>query len=161
MEKRTQLITVWGVIGSIFVASAIVWWIAAAPKGSNLPHWPAVPFVLVGIAGLYLMFAALWCSWPYREIDPEPPPVMPEPSPPDLASAADARIQAVMTSGPARNSRLSKSRLDLQRAADTLGKDAQSLKARALARELADCTNPAKAADLREQLVQAADANTT
>jgi hypothetical protein len=73
MEKRTQWVMIWGVVGTIFGGSAVLWWVTAAPKTSNLDRWPALLLALVGIAGLYCMFAAALDFWPYRELGPESP----------------------------------------------------------------------------------------
>jgi hypothetical protein len=150
-EKRTQWIMVWAAVATIFCGGAFLLWIGAAPKQSNLPHWPTLPLALIGGAGLYCMVAAARGSWPHRGLGSESP----EPRcPPDLPTAVYARFDAVMTNGPARNKRLSETRRDLLHAAESLGSDEQATKVRTRARELADCTDPTRAGDLRDQLVQ-------
>lgn len=152
MDKRMRWITIWGFVGGGFLAAGFLWLVSAAPKTSNLPHWPALPLFLAAAAGLYCMFAAGVAAPPHRGLRSEPP--EPRPSPPDLPSAANAMVQALRTHGPARNSRLSKARLDLQRAAGSLGSNGRATIARTLARELADCTDPDLAVDLRDRLLK-------
>jgi hypothetical protein len=73
VEKRTLWITFWGVIPTIFVPSAILWWITAEQKGSNLSRWPALLLALVGVAGLCCMLAAILGVWPREGLGSESP----------------------------------------------------------------------------------------
>ena len=73
----------------------------------------------------------------------------------DVVAAAAARVQALDTDGPARNQRLHDSRVGLEKAAAALPKRRHA-ELRAVALELAGCTDRAKAGELRDELARIA-----
>jgi hypothetical protein len=152
VDKRLQWITIWGFVASILCLGGIA--LAVAPSDVDTPRWLAVPAIALGVVAAYGMFAAIWSFWPHRGLVVEPSPTGHASSTPSLLGAADDRVAALTTYGPARNHRLAESRRDLIRAADALTGDDKGLKRRTLARELADCSDPARAVELRDQLAQ-------
>lgn len=56
----------WGVIAATFIGAAVAWFIAAVPTDSHLSVWPALGLALVGLVGIYCLFASQLSIWPFR-----------------------------------------------------------------------------------------------
>lgn len=124
------------------------------------PGWldPSVIVAIVGgvaaVAVAYLTYLGIKANIKKDERPMGDPTTASDSLPPDLLAAAAARVEALNTFGPARTKRLAESRVALERAAAALDK-AEHAHVRALALQLLDSTDPAAAADLRDQLTRA------
>ena len=97
VEKRTAWSTAWGVVGAVFGGGAIAWWVASAPKDSHLAAWPAAVFGVLGLVGLYGVFATLLGIWPFGHLasDSSPTRGLPDhPSEVESPAAGPAERQA-------------------------------------------------------------------
>jgi hypothetical protein len=66
MESRMGWSAAWGVIAATFIGAAVAWFIAAVPTDSHLSVWPALGLALVGLVGIYCLFASQLSIWPFR-----------------------------------------------------------------------------------------------
>jgi hypothetical protein len=131
--------------------AAVVTVLGAAPTSNGGSS--TVTIVGVVLTSVAVIVAALIGRKPSP-----PPPAPPPPPPPDpsLDSASAALVKALKTRGPARSERIAQSRLDLEKATAKLHERKQA-DARALAQQLAGCSDASEAAELRKQLMAQVD----